>query len=172
MTSITLFGIYHKLIIRPPLLNLTRLKYHKKYIWQFRKHNQGKGKMNISEDKWFDLHKQIFVRLRLSLLPEQHFPFLLLSLSHIVHKHSSCTFHSKVLPQLVRGVFFQQQPVMLWDSEEMTLCIHPEVARPVQVPWPSGSSHTCCPSTPTFQRKLCFSFTLSQSPKIQKLPLK
>lgn len=51
MTSITLFSIYRKLIIRPSLLNLTRLKYHKKYIWQFRKYNQGKGKMNISEDK-------------------------------------------------------------------------------------------------------------------------
>lgn len=51
MTSITLFGIYPMLIIRPSLLNLTRLKYHKKYIWQFRKYNQGKGKMNVSEDK-------------------------------------------------------------------------------------------------------------------------
>lgn len=51
MTNITLFGIYPKLIVRPSLLNLTRLKYPKKYIWQFRKYNQGKGKMNISEDK-------------------------------------------------------------------------------------------------------------------------
>lgn len=51
MTNTILFGIYPKLIIRPSLLNLTRLKYHKKYIWQFRKYNQRKGKMNISEDK-------------------------------------------------------------------------------------------------------------------------
>lgn len=44
MPNIALFVMYPALIVRLSLPNLTRLKNHKKCIWQFKKHNQGKKK--------------------------------------------------------------------------------------------------------------------------------
>lgn len=40
--------MYPELIVRFSLPNLTRLKYHKNCIWQFKKHNRGKKKKERS----------------------------------------------------------------------------------------------------------------------------
>lgn len=51
MPNIALFVMYPALIVRLSLPNLTRLKNHKKCIWQFKKHNREKKKKKQMFDK-------------------------------------------------------------------------------------------------------------------------
>lgn len=64
--------MYPELIVRFSLPNLTRLKYHKNCIWQFKKHNRGKKKKNVREDKPFGAHTQVCVTCCLSVPAEGH----------------------------------------------------------------------------------------------------
>lgn len=122
--------------------------------------------MNISEDKLFDLHKQISVRLRLSLLHEQHFPFLSLWLSQHSSQAQQLHFPLQSVAPVSKRVFFPtaaSDAVELWRDD----AVHPgkEEAGPLQRPWPSGSSALCCRSTLTFQRKAVSQLQLKPGPQ-------
>lgn len=164
MTNITLFGIYPKLIIRLSLLNLTRLKYHKKYIWQFRKSKQGKGEMNIWKDKWFDLHKQVFVKA-----PPFSTAWIALSScsrSHsVAHNHRNCAFYPKCCPCWRQEAFAGSTQwccgtVWRGDHGRAGWGSSREVPDPMsRDPDPVAPATGTAPATPLFRGRLCLTST-------------